>query len=144
MKPSVLVFARRIDDGLVSLIKRLDAFAKENAAKNVRATVVLLDDGKNVAKDLAAIAEKNGIENVPLTIADQLPNGPPAYKITKDVPFTVVVYNNKKKITDSFGFDALDAKSRNQSLSSLAQATGVAAPAAEGEKTSAPSDKSFH
>src|SRR5262245_61468298 len=75
--PTTAVFARSVDANLTSLVKQLDATIAKDESKKLRAFVVLLtDDADKIAKELAKLAEKEGIKNVPLTLVEA-PAGPP-------------------------------------------------------------------
>jgi hypothetical protein len=122
------VFARKADDNLASFAKRLDDLVTQNADKKARGTVVLLSTKDEVGAKLEAIAKDKKLASVPLTISDDGPGGPPDYSIAKDVPVTVVVYEKTKKVTASFGYDALDAKSQDEALAAFAKVLGVDPP----------------
>jgi hypothetical protein len=99
---------------------------------------VLLANG-DVKPKLETMAKDKKIENVPLTVSDDGPGGPPAYSLNKDVNFTVVVYNKKKKVTESFAFDKLDAKSQDAAIAAFCKVLGIDPPkAADAPKTDAP------
>ncbi len=83
-----MVFARKINDPLTSLVKKLNAATQKN--KSLKAFVVLLSKDEDAADKLKALAKKEGIKNVPLTIDN--PAGPKAYKIAKDADVTVLLY----------------------------------------------------
>ena len=102
----VSIFAREITDDLTSLVKELDRVVGENGKakkkKKVKgkakgqqpmaAFVVLLSDDPDAdEKTLQALAKKEGIKNVPLTIFDGI-SGPPRYKIAKDADVTVMMW----------------------------------------------------
>jgi hypothetical protein len=124
------VFARKADDSLASFAKRIDEIVAQNANKSAKGTVVMLASKEDVQSKLEAMAKDKKIENVPLTISDDGTGGPAAYSIAKDVPFTVVVYDKKKKVTESFGFDALDAKSQDTAIAAFCKVLGVDPPKA--------------
>ena len=83
----VNVFAREVTDELASLVKQLDTVVANN--KGAGGFVVLLsqDPDADEAK-LTALAKKQGLKNLPLTIYDGA-TGPPNYKISKDADVTV-------------------------------------------------------
>jgi hypothetical protein len=86
-----VVFTRKIDDSLTSLVKKLDKATKE---KDIKSFVVLMSDEENAEEQLKTLADKNGIKNTVLT-KDNV-SGPPAYKISKDADVTVLLYNKRK------------------------------------------------
>lgn len=109
-RPVVSIFTRKIDDNVTRLIKDIDSKVGKN--KELRAFVVLLTDDPDAAEaKLVALARKNKIENVPLTIFDGQ-SGPPSYKIQKDAEVTVLMWNNHQvKVNHGFAKGQLDKKS---------------------------------
>jgi hypothetical protein len=92
-RPTVSIFARKLDDNLTALIKDLDAVVGKNQDKKMAAFVVLLSDKPDEhEKALKELATKNGIKNVPLTLMEGQV-GPPDYKIAKDAEVTVLMWN---------------------------------------------------
>jgi hypothetical protein len=108
---------------LVSLIKQLDSVLSDNEGEKIYATVVLLDPAAKGT--LAELAEKNGIKHVPLTVGVDAPKGPKAYSIGNDVPFTCVIYDNKKIVTASLAFAQVGAEERSQALGEFTKVAGV-------------------
>jgi hypothetical protein len=86
-----VVFARKIDDNLTSLVKKLDKASKD---KSFNSFVVLMTDDENAETQLKKLAETNSIKKTVLTIDN--PAGPPAFKISKDAEVTVLLYNKRK------------------------------------------------
>ena len=105
------IFAREITDDLASLVKQVDEQVGKNDGKQMRAFVVLLaEDADAAAPKLEALAKKQGIKNVPLTIFDGA-SGPPSYKIAKDAEVTVLLWKGQRvKANHAFGKGALDKK----------------------------------
>ena len=85
-----MVFARKIDDNLTSLVKKLDKASQE---KKFNSFVVLMTDDEKAEDQLKALAEKTGIKKTVLTIDN--PAGPPAFKISKNAEITVLLYNKR-------------------------------------------------
>jgi hypothetical protein len=110
LKPSVLVFARKADDGLASLAGKLDKVVAQNADKKACATVVLLAKKDDVAKKLEEIAKEKKLEKVPLTVSKDEAKGPEDYNIPKDTNVMVVVYDKSMEVTQVLTFDKLDDK----------------------------------
>jgi len=90
------VFARKVDDGLVGLIKRIDTLITKNKGKKICGTVVMLGARDDYAAKLEEVAKKEALEKVPLTVADSGAAGPKPYNIAKDATFTIVVYDKSK------------------------------------------------
>lgn len=92
-RPVVSIFARELDDSTVNLIKQVDQKVGQNKDAQLSAFVVLLTDNPEAAeKKLQEIAQKNKIQNVPLTVFDGTA-GPPAYKISEKADVTVLMWN---------------------------------------------------
>jgi len=83
-----MVFAREANDGLTSLVKKLDG--EVASKKSLKAFVTFLTDEDNAEKKIKEMAEKNGIKHVSLAVDN--PTGPGQYKIAKDAEITVVLY----------------------------------------------------
>ena len=102
-RPVVSIFTRSIDDKVASLIKNIDKQVGANGDKQMKAFVVLLTDDPDAAESkLAAVAKKNGIKNVPLTVFDGIA-GPPGYKLKKNAEVTVLMWN-KSRVKSNHGF----------------------------------------
>jgi hypothetical protein len=88
------------------------------------------------------MAEQNKITSVPLTVSVDGEKGPKPYKLDKDTTFTIVVYDAEKKVTATFSFEKLDAKSQDEALAAFAKVLGVEAPKSAGsDKKDDASDK---
>jgi hypothetical protein len=106
----VNIFAREITDDLASLVKQIDETVAKNEDKNMSAFVVLLTDDPDAAEPkLKALAEKQGIKHVPLTIFDGQ-TGPPNYDISEDADVTVMMWKRTKvQANHAFGKGGLNA-----------------------------------
>ena len=72
--------------------------------------VLLSEDADAAAPKLEAIAKKQGIENVPLTIFDG-ESGPASYKIAQDADVTVLMWKGLTvKANHAFGKGELDSQ----------------------------------
>lgn len=101
-QPVVNVFARNIDDSLVSLIKEVDQKMGENDKLKGFVTLIT-DDPDAAAADLKKLAEKNKIKNLPLTVFKGN-DGPTDYKIAKDSDVTVMMWvGSEVKSNHSYG-----------------------------------------
>ncbi len=99
----VAVFAREITDDLTSLVKQIDNKVSENSDKKMAAFVVLLSDDPDVDEArLKELAEKEGIEQTPLTIFEGT-SGPEDYKIAQEADVTVTMWK-KRKVVGSHAF----------------------------------------
>jgi len=96
-----MIFTRKLDDTLASLVKKVNDTVEQNKAKRMAAFVVLLgDDAKSKADDLKALAETEKL-SIPLTIAVEQPNGPEAYKISPEADQTILLYNRLSSVKDN-------------------------------------------
>lgn len=86
------IFAREVTDNLASLVKQVDEQVEKNSDQKMAAfLIVLAEDADEMAPKLEALAKKQGIKNVPLTIFDG-ESGPGNYKIAKDADVTVLMW----------------------------------------------------
>jgi hypothetical protein len=100
--PVAVVFTREITPGLTSLVKKLDKAVAENTSAKMGAFVVLLTDDDKAEEKLKALAEKEKLEKVILTVDN--PAGPKAYKIAEDADTTVLLYT-KRTIKKNFAYE---------------------------------------
>ena len=89
-----MIFAREISDNLTSLVKKLDDAAIKNKSARMGGFVVFCSDEEGLEKKLKALAKKENIKEIVLTIDN--PSGPSAYKVAKDADVTVVLYNQRE------------------------------------------------
>jgi hypothetical protein len=110
--PVVAVFTHKIDDKVTSLVKKVDEEVAKNKDKRMKAFVVLLtDDPDHAEPKLKALAEKNNITNVPLTIFDGT-MGPLDYKLSDKADVTVLMWTKSDvKVNHAFAPGKLDAAS---------------------------------
>jgi hypothetical protein len=94
----VLIFTRKADENLASLIKSVDAVQKKN--KDLGTVVVGV--GGVTDADFEKLQETHKL-TTPLTIAVDK-DGPPAYELNKDAAVTVLVYKVGGKICKNFAF----------------------------------------
>ena len=116
----VLIFTRKADDNLVSLVKAVDEVQKTN--KDLGTVVVGV--GGVQAADFEKLQTTHKL-TTPLTVAVDK-DGPKAYKLNKDAAVTVLVYKKGGEITKSFAFK--DTKA------AAAKAKDIAAAAADAVK----------
>lgn len=87
-----MIFAREVNDGLTSLVKKLDAANAEN--KKLNSAVILLSDDEKLEDKLKTLVSANKIDKTFLAI-DNVP-GPKGYNIAKEAEVTVILYNKRK------------------------------------------------
>ena len=96
----VCVFARKIDGPLTSLVKQINEEVGKNTEKKLCSFVVFLtDDSDALTPKVEQLAEKEKINNVPLTIGE-IPAGPPDYKIHEDAEVTVMLWTKGKVVVN--------------------------------------------
>ena len=104
----VLVFANEVNPALTGLVKKLDAFVKENKKANAKAVIVFLGkNGDEQRKQLKALAKEHKLD-VPLTINVDGETSK-KFSLNKDVKHTVLLYL-KKKVTANFALNDITKK----------------------------------
>jgi hypothetical protein len=88
-----MVFAREISDSLTSLVKKLDEATAKNSDCSMGSFVVFCSDKEGLDKELKALAEKQKLKKLVLTIDN--PAGPKGYDLAKDADVTVILYTEK-------------------------------------------------
>jgi hypothetical protein len=88
-----MIFAREISDNLTSLVKKLDDAAIKNKSARMGGFVVFCSDDETLEKKLKALAKKENIKEIVLTIDN--PSGPEGYGVAKDADITVVLYTRR-------------------------------------------------
>lgn len=96
------MFAREVNPGLTSLVKKLETATQTHSDCSFRAVVVLLSDDDKMEAKLKEFAEKQGLKKVVLAI--EAPAGPPNYKLAKEAEITVLLYE-EKKVKKNFAFE---------------------------------------
>ena len=102
-RPVVNIFAREMSPEVVALVKEIDQMFGKNGDKKMAAFVTLLtNDPDRDEIALKAIAKKEGLKNVPLTIFDGVA-GPEDYKIAEKADLTVTMWvDNKVEASQAF------------------------------------------
>jgi hypothetical protein len=118
-----MIFARKSDGHLASLVKKLDEALAEHSGQKLAAFVNFL--GKDpealtaAAKELAKAQE---IEHVALVVPTDQPNGPEGYQISPDAELTVMLYQGMVvKANHVLGKDSLDEKTKKVILDDLSK-----------------------
>jgi hypothetical protein len=120
-----MIFAREINDGLTSLVKKLDAdVAANRKEKKMAAFVVFLMEGEDKAEEnIKKWQADNGIKNVSLAIDN--PAGPRGYNIAKEADFTVVYYNKRKiEVNHAFKKSDFDVKTAEKVAGDVSKIIG--------------------
>lgn len=106
-KHSVInIQTKKFDDELIALLRGLDPLvqpAGEIKGDSQHAFVVYLtEDPDQAEKELATIAKKAELKNIPLTVFDDLA-GPKPYKLSDDAEVTIMMWKNTK-VTTNYAF----------------------------------------
>ncbi len=103
-QPVVTIFAKEMTDEVAALTKELDGVVAKNRDQKMAGFVVLMtDNAEKGAASLKAAAEKNKIEQLPLTISVDGAGGPKAYKINPKADVTVMMWvEGKIKVSQGF------------------------------------------
>lgn|SRR5579859_1447836 len=96
-----MIFAREINDGLTSLVKKIDEATAKYSDCRMGSFVVFCSDQEGLEKQLKDLAKKEDLKKIVLTIDN--PAGPEDYKVAKDAEVTVVLYT-KQKVKANYAF----------------------------------------
>jgi hypothetical protein len=102
-KPAAVVFARGTSDALGKLMTKLDAEAIANKDSGCKVWMTLLAEKADLDA-LAKWAQTQGIKSAPVGVFEDA-DGPPSYKLHKDVDVTVILFA-KQKVIATFAFRA--------------------------------------
>src|SRR5476651_728820 len=82
-KPVVMVFARKADKSLASLVKELDKHVAKNADQKLSSFVNLIGSNPEALKATAKeFAANNQVENVALVVPHENENGPAEFNVS--------------------------------------------------------------
>ena len=100
-----MVFARKTDDNLTSLVKKLDALVTKNArTKGLQAVVHIIGDDSR--SDTEARAKKYGdsvkLKYVSLSVPTEYENGPANWGLSSDAELTAFCYSWSRLAKASF------------------------------------------
>jgi hypothetical protein len=113
----VLIFTRKADDNLVSLVKAVDEVQKNH--KDLGTVVVGV--GGVTGSDFEKLQSTHKL-TTPLTVAEDK-EGPAKYELNKDAAVTVLVYKQGGVITKNFAFkDTKSAAEHAKDISTAASA----------------------
>ena len=104
-RPIAIVLARKMSDPLGKLVQGFDKALQTEKQSELRSWVTFLyDDQTAVDAEVVKWGKTHGIRNVPLAVFED-PDGPPAYRISKDAEVTVLL-SVKQKVVKNFSFRA--------------------------------------
>ncbi len=93
-KPTVVVFAREVNDSVTSLVQQIDRKVTENADKKLSAFMVVVgDDTEQVKPTLQRVQVAQAIENTPLTVFNEK-EGPAGYGLSPQAQIQVMMWND--------------------------------------------------
>ena len=102
-RPVAIVLARKMSDSLGKLVQGFDKALQTD--KELRSWVTFLyDDQTAVDAEVVKWGKAHGIRNVPLAVFED-PDGPPAYRLSKEAEVTVLL-SVKQKVVKNFSFRA--------------------------------------
>jgi hypothetical protein len=116
-----MIFAREINDGLTSLVKKIDEATDKNSGCKMGSFVVFCSDDEGLEKKLKALAKKEKLKHIVLTTLSNR-DGPKGYKIAKDADVTVVLYTDRVvKVNHAFKKGQMKAKDIDQIVSEVSK-----------------------
>ena len=95
-----MVFAKKNDDNLASLVKKLDEAIEKNKESKLSVVVHLLGEDRD---ELLETAKEFETKSIPVTVPVENEAGPENWSINPDADLTVFTYKSKK-IKNSHGF----------------------------------------
>ncbi|HUY32838.1 MAG TPA: hypothetical protein VMV69_08660 [Pirellulales bacterium] len=107
-----MIFARKSDAALASLVKQVDALVAKHADKKLSSFVNLLgEDRDTLEADAKQFAADHKIANVPIVVPIEFTNGPDNFGIDEKAEVTVMLYSGMKvKANHAFAAGKLDKK----------------------------------
>ena len=100
-----MIFAKKSDAALASLVKQLDEQISEHKDDKLKAFVNLLgEDRDKLEADAGKLVEDQQIENIPVVVPVEFENGPANYGLNPDAELTVLFYRGMEvKASRAFG-----------------------------------------
>jgi len=107
-----MIFARKSDAALASLVKQVDALVAKHADKKLSSFVNLLGEDRDALEaDAKKFAADHKIANVPLVVPVESEDGPANFGINPKAEVTVILYNGMKvKANHAYEAGKLDKK----------------------------------
>ncbi|MHB1422273.1 MAG: hypothetical protein ACYC3I_03560 [Gemmataceae bacterium] len=113
-----MIFAREVNDGLTSLVKKIDEATEKNRGCRMGSFVVFCSDEEGLKKKLEDFAKKEKLKHTILTIDN--PAGPEDYSIAKDADVTVLLYSRQEvKVNHAYKKGDLTAREIDRIISEL-------------------------
>ncbi|MEW4564976.1 hypothetical protein AB1K70_20795 [Bremerella sp. JC770] len=93
-KPTIVIFARQVNDSVTSLVQQIDRTVSENADKKLSAFMVVVgEDTEQVKPTLQRVQVAQHIENTPLTVFNEK-EGPAGYGLNPNTQIQVMMWND--------------------------------------------------
>lgn len=107
-----MIFARKSDAALASLVKKLDKALAEHADKKLKSFVGLMGEDREALEAAATeFSAKNNVQHVAVTVPVESENGPANFGIDPEAEVTVMIYRGLKvQANHAFGEGGLDDK----------------------------------
>src|SRR5262245_34520869 len=101
-KPGVIVFAHSVSEPLGKLLGKCDDAVTARPKDELRAWMTVLGERTIALDDLGKWAKQLGLKATPVGVFDDAV-GPPSYKLAADADVTVVLFVNRK-VVSNFAF----------------------------------------
>jgi hypothetical protein len=90
LAPVAMLFAREVNEPLLTLISKLDAATAKNRDQEMGSFVVFLSESDDLRQQLAAAAKNRGLKRI--VLSTYAPTGPEGFNVSRDAELTVVLY----------------------------------------------------
>lgn len=105
-----MIFARKVDDNLASLAKKLDSAIAENKDKKLATFINIIGEDRDALEAAAKkFASENKLQNVAVVVPVEFENGPANFGINPDAGVTAMLYA-KTKVEANHAYKELDKK----------------------------------
>lgn len=106
--PQVAVFARKVNDNVVSLVKQLDAAMEKHEKRNMHAYLTLLGPKEQVTEQAKEFAAKYEISRLPIVVPADSDRGPADLLLNPEIDVTVMVLHWNTEVAANFAVRADD------------------------------------
>ena len=116
-----MIFARKSDAALASLVKQVDTLVAEHADEKLSAFVNLIGEDRDALEaDAKEFAAKNKVANIPVVVPVEFENGPDNFGINPKAEVTVMLYKGLKvQANHAFGPGQLKKKNVSDVLADV-------------------------
>ncbi|HUY91714.1 MAG TPA: hypothetical protein VMV10_23430 [Pirellulales bacterium] len=116
-----MIFARKSDAALASLVKQLDQLVAEHADDKLSAFVNLIgEDRETLEADAKEFAAKHKIKNIPVVVPLEYENGPDNFGISPKADLTVMLYKGLKvQANHTYGPGQFKSKTASEVLADV-------------------------